>query len=293
MNKHLHPFSVKARRLLHFQIQEWETERKEKIESWRRSEGKGWQMEGWINVEMNQQQSNKAVARFSGSSHNSSDLFPPWHNYHSCSNYFSLLNRFLMAACVLFLWSCLQSEGFESCCATLSPLTVSTDLHRKGEGGGEGGGEGLSLENGPGPRPALPWPSNCARILMTCVYSMWAQMADRFRGLLCFLLHCFLLVSRQLIIIIVSYYWKDNKSTHTNTRTHTNKCAHTLADEEVYCPHPHLHLQSWDAIWSLNTTRQMTTGHFTYSSIISHWFIPVYLFISWQKKKNLSPELFS
>lgn len=76
-------------------------------------------------------------------------------------------------------------------------------LHRKGEGGGEGGGgeRGLSLENGPGPRPALPWPSNCARILMTCVYSMWAQMADRFRGLLCFPFHCFLLVSRQLIFI--------------------------------------------------------------------------------------------
>lgn len=58
-------------------------------------------------------------------------------------------------------------------------------LHRKGDGGGEGGGEEeggecvrvcvggvASLENGPGPRPALPWPSNCARILTTCVYSM-------------------------------------------------------------------------------------------------------------------------
>lgn len=52
-------------------------------------------------------------------------------------------------------------------------------LHRKGEGGGEGGGRergggevGWSLENGPGPRPALSWPSNCARILTTCVYSM-------------------------------------------------------------------------------------------------------------------------
>lgn len=125
-----------------------------------------------------------------------------------------------MTDCV-FLWSCLQSEGFESCCATLSPQTVSTDLHRKGEGGGEGGGEGergLSLENGPGPRPARLWPSNCARILMTCVYSMRAQMADRFKGSLCFLLHCFPLVSRQLMII-VSYWWKDNTSKHWYKQT--------------------------------------------------------------------------
>lgn len=75
-------------------------------------------------------------------------------------------------------------------------------LHRKGGGGGggrqgrggEGGGGGESQENGPGPRPALPWPSNGARTLTTCVYSMQAQMADRFRGLLCFLSFCFLLL---------------------------------------------------------------------------------------------------
>lgn len=77
-------------------------------------------------------------------------------------------------------------RGFVSCCATLSPQTVSTDCTGRGKGaereeaarggrerrGGGGGGGELSLENGPGPRPALPWPSNCARILMTCVYSM-------------------------------------------------------------------------------------------------------------------------
>lgn len=52
----------------------------------------------------------------------------------------------------------------------------------------------------------------------------------------------------------------------------------------LHCPQPHLHLQNRAGIWGLNTTRQMTTGHFTYSSITSHWFIPVYLFISWKKK---------
>lgn len=52
----------------------------------------------------------------------------------------------------------------------------------------------------------------------------------------------------------------------------------------LHCPHPHLHLQNRAGIWGLNTTRQMTTGHFTYSFITSHWFIPVYLFISWKKK---------
>lgn len=102
MNKHLHPLSVKARRLLHSRVQEKEKEREKEMESWRRSTGKGWQMEGWINVETNQQQSNKATARFSGSSHNSSDLFPPWHNYHSPPNYFFFLNRFRMADCGFF-----------------------------------------------------------------------------------------------------------------------------------------------------------------------------------------------
>lgn len=44
--------------------------------------------------------------------------------------------------------------------------------NEEARGGGGVGGGGVSLENGPGPRPALPWPSNCAKILMTCVYSM-------------------------------------------------------------------------------------------------------------------------
>lgn len=101
MNKHLHPLSVKARRLLHSRIQERGEEREKEMKSWR-STGKGWQMEGWINVKMNQQQSNKATARFSGSSPNSSDLFPPRHNYHSPPNYFFFFNRFLMAGCVFY-----------------------------------------------------------------------------------------------------------------------------------------------------------------------------------------------
>lgn len=49
------------------------------------------------------------------------------------------------------------------------------------------------------------------------------------------------------------------------------------------CPLPPLHLQRWVRKWSLNTTRQMTAGHFTYSFITSHWFIPVYLFNSLKK----------
>lgn len=64
MNKHLHPLSVKARRLLHSSIQDRGKEREGEMESWRRSTGKEWQMEGWINVEMNQQQSNKATQDF-------------------------------------------------------------------------------------------------------------------------------------------------------------------------------------------------------------------------------------
>lgn len=167
--------------------------------NWRRSTGKGWQMEGWINAELNQQQSNKAVAWFSGSPHKSSDLFPAWCNYHSPPNYFSPLNPLLMSGCISFSGLRSESGGFASCCATLSPQNVSTDCTGKGEEDEAGEGGGLSQENGPGPRPALPWPSNCARILMTCVYSMQAQMADRFRGLLCFLSFCFLLVFGGLI----------------------------------------------------------------------------------------------
>lgn len=124
------PSAFKARRLLQSWIQERETEREKETRSWRK--GKGWQMEGWINVEMNQQQSNKAMARFSGSSHNTSDLFPPWHNYHSRSNYFPLLNSFLMTDCVFFNDRVCIARILECCCATLSPQTVSTDLHRKG-----------------------------------------------------------------------------------------------------------------------------------------------------------------
>lgn len=190
-------------------------ERESEMESRRRSTGKEWQMEGWINVEMNQQQSNKATARFSGSTHNSSDVFPPWHNYHSPPNYFfSPSETDFWWQAVLFFYDrvckvAVLRAVVQPCRLRLCPQTAQEGgrgwrgRRRWGSEGGreevrEGGG-GLSLENGQGPRPALPWTSNCARILMTCVYSMWAQMADRFRGLLCFPFHCFLLVSRQLI----------------------------------------------------------------------------------------------
>lgn len=115
---------------------------------------------------------------------------------------FLFLNRFLMAGCVFFMIMFVKWRFCELLCNLVASDCVHR-LHRKGEGGRRGRRRwgGWSLENGPGPRPALPWPSNCARILMTCVYSMWAQMADRFRGLLCFPFYCFLLVSRQLIII--------------------------------------------------------------------------------------------
>lgn len=70
---------------------------------------------------------------------------------------------------------------FLSCCATLSPQTVSISCTGRGTGkeAGLGGREEcvsecvcVSLENEPGPRPALPWASAVARILTTCVYSM-------------------------------------------------------------------------------------------------------------------------
>lgn len=165
--------------------------------NWRRSTGKGWQMEGWINAEMNQQQSNKAVAWFSGSPHKSSDLFPAWRNYHSPPNYFPPLNPLRMSGCISF--SCLRSKsgGVGFFCELLCNLVASEcvhRLHRKVRGGGGVEEEVCPWRIWPGPRPALPWPSNCARILTTCVYSMHAQMADRFRGLLCFLSFCFLLV---------------------------------------------------------------------------------------------------
>lgn len=168
------------------------------------------------------------MARFSASSNNLSDLFPPWHNYHSSSNYFSLFNRFLMADCAFYDRAC-KVKVLESCCATLSPQTVSTDVQRKGEGSGEGGGR--SLENGPGLRPVLPWPSNCARILMTCVYSMWAQMADRFRSLLCFFCYYFLLVTKQPGIA-VSYYKKKRQQ----KRTHSLFCGQRLHKQFTASP---------------------------------------------------------
>lgn len=124
MNKHLHPFSVRAT----LESKKRETERKKEMEIWWRSAGKRWQMEGWINVEMNQQESNKAMARFSGSSHNSSDLSSPWHNYHSCSNYFSLLNRFLMAGCAFYDHVCkvkLLKAVVQPCRLRLYPQTCT------------------------------------------------------------------------------------------------------------------------------------------------------------------------
>lgn len=48
-------------------------------------------------------------------------------------------------------------------------------------------------------------------------------------------------------------------------------------------PHTHVSNRVCECVLGLNHIRQMTTGHFIYSSITTHWFIPVYLFISWTK----------
>lgn len=80
-----------------------------------------------------------------------------------------------MAGCGFFMLVFAKWSLHELLCNLVASECVHR-MHRKGEGGGEGGGKargvGVSLEDGPGPRPALPWPSNCARILTTCVYSM-------------------------------------------------------------------------------------------------------------------------
>lgn len=142
-------------------------------------------------------------------------------------------------------FSCLRFRSggfFASCCATLSPQNVSTDCTGKGEEeagrqgrgvGGVGWGGGSSQENGPGPRPALPWPSNGARTLTTCVYSMRAQMADRFRGLLCFLSFCFLLLIRG------------GSSSHLKTGQHRGIVRGRTQARARTCTHACTQLRAW------------------------------------------------
>lgn len=90
MNKHLHPFCVlkpEGSSTLESKAGRQNGRKKRRAEE-EGAQEKDDRWKGGSMSKMNQQQSNKAMARFSGPSHNSSDLFPPWHNYHSCSNYF-------------------------------------------------------------------------------------------------------------------------------------------------------------------------------------------------------------
>lgn len=102
---------------------------------------KGWQMEGWINVEMNQQQSNKATQDFLVLPIIRLIYFPLDTIITVLANYFFSLNPFLMAGCVFFFFvfpydrvSKVEFFFFVSCCATLSPQTVSTDCTGRGTG---------------------------------------------------------------------------------------------------------------------------------------------------------------
>lgn len=290
MNKHLHPLSVEARRLLRTWIQERQKEREKEMESWRRSTGKGWQMEGWINVEMNQQQSNKATARFLGSSHNSSDLFPPWHNYHSPPNYFFFLYRFLMAGCVFYDHVCkveVLRAVVQPCRFRLCPQTAQEGGRgRRGRrrvcvGGVVGG---CLWRIGQAPDQHFPGPVTVPEYswhVCTVCERKWQTDLG-----VCFvspsIVFCWYPGSSSSYLNTTKYY----ENTHSHTHRYTQKNMHTPQRMKQFlcCPHPHLHLQNRAGIWGLNTTRQMTTGHFTYSFITSHWFIPVYLFISWKKK---------
>lgn len=201
MNKHLHPFSVKARRLLRSRVQEREKESEKEMESWRRSTGIGWQMEGWINVEMNQQQSNKAAARFSGSSRNLSDLFPPWHNYHSPPNYFFLLNRFLMADCGFFMIVFAKKEVLR---AVVQPCRLRLCPQTAQEGGRGRRGRrwvGCLWRMGQAPDQHFPGPVTVPEYSRH-VCTVWERKWQTDLGV-CFVspFYCFLLVSRHLTII--------------------------------------------------------------------------------------------
>lgn len=60
-------------------------------------------------------------------------IYFPLTQLSQSSNYFFFLNRFLIAGCFFYDHVC-KVEVFVSCCATLSPQTVSTDCTGRGKG---------------------------------------------------------------------------------------------------------------------------------------------------------------
>lgn len=155
-------------------------------------------------------------------------------------------------------------------------------LHRKGEGGGEGGGRegevgggGCLWRMGQAPDQHFPGPVTVpeySRHVCTVCEHKWQTDLG-----VCFVSPPFVFCwcsGSSSSYLNTSEHWEN-----THWRTHTAN----RMKEFLHCPRPHLHLQFGAGIWGLNTTRQMTAGHFTYSFITSHWFIPVYLFNSWKK----------
>lgn len=170
-------------------------------------------------------------------------------------------------------------EGFFFFCELLCNLVASEcvhRLHRKGGGGGRQGRVGVCPRRmGQAPDQHFPGPVTVpeySRHVCTVCKHKW--LTD--------LGFCF--VSSPFVLL----WYSGGSSSHLNTGAHrenTHGHTHTAKRMKAFhqCPLPPLHLQRWVRIWSLNTTRQMTAGHFTYSFITSHWFIPVYLFNSLKK----------
>lgn len=169
-----------------------------------------------------------------------------------------------------------------SCCATLSPQTVSTDCTGRGKGAereeagrGRWWGGGCLWRMGQAPDQHFPGPVTVpeySRHVCTVCEHKWQTDLG-----VCFVSPSFVFCwcsGSSSSYLNTSEHWEN-----THWRTHTPN----RMKEFLHCPRPHLHLQFGAGIWGLNTTRQMTAGHFTYSFITSHWFIPVYLFNSWKK----------